>query len=245
MAKRFEAPRNREAAVRFDRAGKAKAASGEVPPGVASKDVPFGWVELVSGDPALRLRVRMGEGAPTVTGGYGGWQEVERPGRVALAHWKGASPLRLTLDLLFDGFDAGKSVEPALRDLERMTRRHANRASSPVLHVGGAVPHGNWSWVIEDIDWGDALRRSSDGHRVRQAVGVRLMQWVVDDLVVEGAAARARFMKARTGTVTVRSDENLRAVAKRAKVGVSALARANAIRDPKRKLSTNRVLRLP
>lgn len=134
-----------------------------------------GWVTLTCGDPALALTVRLGEDAPKLTGGLGGWETVARPRDVGMTVWDGVEPYQLTLSLMFDGFAAQRSQERALRALSRVAR--GDRESSPgVLSVGG-IPLPADSWVIEGIEFGEPITRN-DGDRLRQPLTLTLREYV-------------------------------------------------------------------
>lgn len=190
-------------------------------------------LEPVNGK-TLTLEVPAGEGSPTVTDGYGGWEVVNRPFRTGLTVWRGFSPIILSVPLLFEGFDEGKSLEGDIEVLELMAGR--GRDGGPVrpppvlrLHSGsiftdrdsGLIPanyrtltDSSIVWVINDIDWDDSPLRNSSGNRIRQACTVTLMQFVGPEKLAIPAA------KGKTGTtgvktIRVKQGDTLRSLAKK------------------------------
>ena len=131
------------------------------------------------------------------TGGYGGWDIVERPRRLSLTQWNGRPPVSMDIALVFDGFTDDKSVEGDCLDLERMAFHDADKFEPPptITITGDAVPHSNLEWVITNITWGNVIRRSSDGRRTRQEATVSVVRYVDADKVQMSAAQRARDHK--------------------------------------------------
>jgi hypothetical protein len=119
----------------------------------------------------------------------------------------------------------------------------------PTLVVEGSLPHDESRakqnrWVIESLEWSDAIRRASDGHRVRQAVTVTLMLFVEADKLnrLKKLAKRGgRFISART-------NDTFAKIAKRelksAKLG-PRLARHNGKRSADTKLRAGTQVKLP
>lgn len=175
--------------------------------------LPAHLVEIRSEDADLKITALLGQEAPQLTGGVGGWEAVNRPNRRPLSVWRGVQePLRMVLPLLLDKWDdsaSGRSVEAECRVLERMGGLDRNDPEPPILIVEGSLPHDESRaksnrWVIEGLEWGDALRRAEDGHRVRQEVTVTLMLFVQDDKLSRirrgsSPGGRSRYVKARNG----------------------------------------------
>jgi hypothetical protein len=206
------------------------------PPPIPDANLPLGTLQIVGGNPLVKITALMGDSPPTITGGYGGWTDVERPGRMSLTAWKGGAPLRLRLVVMLDGYAAGASVQSQVANLEKLARRPAGAAHPPLVRVGGAIPHPSTNWVIEGLEWGDVALRDAAGRLVRQAATVSLVQFVDDDLIVERAAEKARSKRTTAKRTRVHKNESVRDVAKRLKIDAKALAKANDIRDPRRKL---------
>jgi hypothetical protein len=147
-------------------------AIGQVLNPPATGSLPSGYVRLTCGDPSFVLVALLGEEAPQLTAGVGGWTVVSRPREVGMTVWEGVEPHQLTLPLMLDG-DHTYSQEPALRGLLRVSR--GDRESPPgVVSLEGLPSLPADDWVIESIEYGDPIRRVSDMHRVRQAITLTL-----------------------------------------------------------------------
>lgn len=156
----------------------------------------------------LLIQVRLGDGDVKVSGGVGGWDAVGRPLRTPMTVWKGiASPLTMTLPLLFDGFGegaSGTSVEADIAKLEAMggldlSKNAPADPEPPLLVVEGSIPHdasrepdNRWVIATDGLEWGSAIKRRSDGHRVRQSVLVTLWLFQEDDRLESIASGKAK-----------------------------------------------------
>lgn len=210
---------------------------------------PPDYVAIAAPDRGLFVLARVGDGTPTVSGGVGGWEAVPRPLRRPLTVWRGTpDPLTLSLPILLDGFDEDKPVEKDVRTLEKMGGLDRGDPEPPELIVEGAVPHSETHrgrWVLNGLDWGDAIRRASDGQRVRQAVTLTLVLKVDDDRLdrIRHAQARPtyRYVHARPGDTY----EKIAARELKLKRLGSRLARLNGGRSPDVKLPKNHRVKLP
>lgn len=189
-------------------------------------------------------------GVQVQSDGYGGWSTVSRPRNVGLLTWDGFAPLTMTVDVLFDGLQDGRSVEQDIVNLEKLAGRGPGVGSQTqppdvtlTSHSGFAslVPHNfngeSVPWVVTVIDWGDMLRRRDDGHRVRQAATVTIQQHVQDKrLKAASVAQRKNAHGRRHRTHIVRKGETLMSIA-RAEYGNADrwqdIAKANGIKDPR------------
>lgn len=196
----------------------------------------------------LRLVVRLGDGSPRTSGGVGGWESVARPGRRPLVAWRGVQdPLRMHLPILFDGFP-DRSVESEVRTLEKMGGLDRGDPEPPLLVIEGALPHDQSRaaqnrWIIEGIEWGDAYRRP-DGHRVRQAAEVTLIEHTEDDHLERVRPLRTprfRYVRARQGDTF----ERLAARVLGTKRLGARLARLNGKRSPDLRLKAGQRYRVP
>lgn len=137
----------------------------------------------------------LGDGAPEVTDGYGGWEAVPRARNVALVQWNGRNPLTMKIPIMFDDFAGGNGtkIEADIRQLEKMAGLEVGMKQPPLVLFNsmGVVPHdiydaGRNDFVISSIEWGDS-DRNEHGNRVRQAASVIVMEYSFDD-VIGGAA---------------------------------------------------------
>lgn len=212
--------------------------------------VPIGWALLqASDDPALSIVVELGDSAPRVTQGYGGWDSVERARRVALTSWRGFEPVAIELELFIDNLAEGKSIEPVLDILEALAGRgrRSTGGEPPLLRVdtSGVMPHDltaspDVRWVITDLDWDDEdTIVNHAGNRIRAGVTVALLQHVRDTRLEDRALLARRQAQAKQGakrTYTAKTGETLVTIA-RDKLGDPGrwdeLAKLNNIRDPR------------
>lgn len=222
-----------------------------------------GYIVFKSATPNVTVTVLAGDGAPTVTDGYGGWDEIARPRRIGMATWNGYPALRLSIPIVFNSVGlgnpavqpSGAAIERDIALLEGMARSPRPAKEPPAISLdchGALIPHKDIKkWVIENIEWGDALRNSS-GDRIRQDATVTLMEKIEDAAIEERSAAnRAREKSGQTkkhpGRYTVKKGDTLSKIA-RVLLGDAdrwvEIAKLNNIRDP-RTLKVGRVLKLP
>lgn len=162
-----------------------------------------GYVIIWTDDPPAQVIARLGDERPEVSAGYGGWEEVERPKRTTVTTWKGQPARRLTLPILLDGFAANVPVEYAIAQLERMALPLPG-GEPPTVRFnaqGNHLPGKALVWVVDDIQWGDAIMNAG-GERVRQAATLELLEYVSDELIKartlsKSAAERRRFLAQR------------------------------------------------
>lgn len=149
----------RPPAVHGGGGGHARTLRGFVPPS--------GEVRLESRDGRLRVQTLMGVTPPRIiSGGYGGWELIARPRRVALTEWTGNEPVRQEVALLFDGW-AGEarrgSVAAAVvaaqrslfpKDYDARSRRRPATPPSEVSVEDDLIELGR----MASIDWGDGIQ---------------------------------------------------------------------------------------
>jgi hypothetical protein len=163
-----------------------------------------GWVRVSSTDPPVSLTVRLGDGRPDVSAGYGGWSEVARPRRRPLSVWVGSPGLRMTVPILLDGFRAHRSVERDIANLERLALPTAADGAPPRVRLvarGGAVPHTDRVWVVDSLTFGDGAIMNAAGDRTRQPVTLALLEYIADVRVNEKSATtqtRAQAARAKS-----------------------------------------------
>jgi LysM repeat protein len=156
-------------------------------------------VIISSTRPNITITAWLGSDPPIVTGGYGGWEIVPRPGKQAVTIWKGHDPYQIDLPILFDNFKISYSVEADCTALERMARPVQPGDEPPIVTVSRFMPHSDIDeWVIQTLRWGDSIR-GENGQRVRQAVTVSLLRYIADDRVqLLSSAAKARTKAKKT-----------------------------------------------
>ncbi len=193
--------------------------------------------------------------------GDGNVERQEIPRRTARTVWKGRAPITLQVPILLDGWARRLSMEASIRNLDAMMGR--GRAGTPtgpldlIIDASGWVPYDQRTqpdlrWWIEGIEWSDSVDdviRRDDGHRVRQAAVVQLVQVVRGPVALRassGARARDQLRRDTQLTYTVRSGESLRDVARKFYGQTSRwedIARLNNLSHPT--VAAGRTLRLP
>lgn len=161
-------------------------------------DPPVGSCLVYSIDPSFKFTALLGDTRPNVDQGYGGWEEVARPRRSPLTTWRGQPGLHLSLPLLLDGFADNTSIEPTLATVEKLGSAVMGSSGSnsdpPHVHLqarGNHVPYQELTWVINDIQWGDA-EMDLRGNRTRQHFTLSLVQYVADVQIQDLSAANRR-----------------------------------------------------
>jgi LysM repeat protein len=199
------------------------------------------------------VTAELGPQVPAVSGGRGGWAEVQRPRRPAAIEWQGAGLRQATVQLFLDGFASNRAITGSLSALEAMAPTGAT-SEPPTVTVTGAWPvPGGVTWVIQDLAVSDQVLRASDGRPVRAMVTVSLLEHREPELVVRSTAAKRAQSKQSTTpragsrTYTVRSGDTLAGIAA-AELGSAKrwqeIATLNGIRDPNR-LTVGQKLRMP
>jgi LysM repeat protein len=221
-------------------------------------------VLITSSSPELTLYALLGASGAVPSEGYGGWTTVTRPKRPGVVIWEGRKPFRLSLDIILDEFIGGGSVEPQCNKLETLSLPIRKGEEPPIVKVtGDAIPTGpGTNWVINDVAWGDALRRA-DGKRTRQLATLDLYEHTQTSRIrdekasskARGKASSARKKKqsvkgkatSHPSTYTVKSGDTISTIAAR-KLGSAArwheIADLNNIRDSK-SIRVGQVLKLP
>lgn len=175
-------------------------------------------------DPNLGVSGWVGDGPVSNPSGPAGWEAVSRPKRVALTLWRGRDAPRIMVPFLFDRWREGLSVEDKVEALNALWGLGSDE-QPPVLTIDGAtIPRyareDGRTWVIESVEWGDAIRRDSDGLLVRQAGSITLMEYAQDKRL----AKLKRSTRPKYRQVNVRRGDTFAKIAKR-ELGAAKLAR--------------------
>jgi hypothetical protein len=148
-------------------------------------DPPHGWIRIICDKPALNIMHRMGPDPPNITGGFGGYDIVERPRQVSMTIWKGIEPFQLTFSLMMDVFhevrttDAYRSVEDDIESLIRCARG-AKDSEPGTVEVLGIPRLPAESWVFENVEFDSdgVIRDGRNFSRLRQKVTITLREEV-------------------------------------------------------------------
>ena len=71
----------------------------------------------------------------------------------------------------------GVWIESMLADLESLAIRQTGDETPHSVRLYGAVPHTEKRWVIQGLEWGDCIRDTANGRRMRQQVTVNLLEY--------------------------------------------------------------------
>lgn len=234
------------------------------PPRPVSHAPSLGYITLVSYPEAHDFTALLGDQVPNITGGAGGWVMKPRARRHSFTVWDGVDPIQLDIPILFDNWadGRGKNLEADILELEYMAGIIGGGQPPFVLfNSGGVVPHDYHGdpfrdWVIEDLTWGDA-ERNKEGNRLRQAVTIKLRQYLEDDPIIQGSPAqqakakkKAKQKKAAGKRVNKKfhvvkgARENLESIAAAEHVSWHKLKELNHIRDPKKILNQGKTIKL-
>lgn len=152
-----------------------------------------------TGSPLLTYLV----GDDVLSGGVGGWQDLERPLRRAAIEYVGTPGFVYELPLLFNGveFFPGRDlhVEAACIELMRWGNRNPKTGRPQVLRLEGAALKSppRVRWVIEALSWGESWR-DVNGRRIQQYVTVTLREFVEAE-VLRSPAKASRERRNRGG----------------------------------------------
>lgn len=149
--------------------------------------------------------------------GYGGHPIGARPKKKALTVWEGRQPFQMEVPVILDL--GGELVEGLRATLDRMAISVNGQQPPPVKIVSnkGRLPipadiSETADWWIEDLKWGEELRRASDGELVRQEVTVTLLERI-DDALLRTTPKTVSTHRSRS--YTVKSGDTLHTIAAR------------------------------
>lgn len=213
-----------------------------------------GRVRITCDDPHLILEGYLGPDSPSLTGGFGGWNITGRPRQVGMTTWDGIDPFELTFQLLWDGIvgpvrqtvrEFQHSVEPALRDL--MTVVRGDKESDPgIVDVDGIPSLPTKRWVITNVDFGDAIRRVSDMHRVRLLLTFTLLEYIAPHFEPLGRKAVGKD-KGKTVVINAKDKDTPQKIAGRRHVKWTVIRALNPgiVKSANQKLKKGTKLRVP
>lgn len=150
-----------------------------------------GWVHLMSHQPYLNQRVRLGPDGFKITAGFGGWNTTTRPRAVGMTTWTGVPPYEAKLQIIYNDWDG---VENLIRQLMDVARGSVSSGPGIVWLDGiPALPVDRW--IISDLEFDDDhMIRKTDMRRRRQIVTITLLEYQppVYELLAKNALKKAR-----------------------------------------------------
>lgn len=223
----------------------------------------YATVRVYSIAPPLQVVGLLGEAAPSVDAGTGGWELTERPRRAPVTTWKSPPPRKVALDLMLDGWASRTTVAAQVDAIEAMALPQDTHTQPPVVFLdapGVRVPSAPAGWVITSLELAESLR-AVDGNLYRQLVKLELTEYVADVLADPKRAPKrkpkpkpkpapkktTRAKSKATASTSGYDGETLPQIAQRT-LGASGrwpeLAALNGIRDP-RAVRAGQLIRLP
>lgn len=165
-------------------------------------------VLLVSNEERTFVKARLDDGYPQFFGGYGGWEDEPRPGRVSATVFRGASAPQMKLRLILGKWPVtskARNCERAIHVLDHFARLpidERGRDRPTLLRISGKVPHHRRRWFIENLEWGEI--DLFEGKRVRAFVTVTLRMYVPVELLArrDRTAHRTKPHRVRKGETT-------------------------------------------
>jgi len=156
-------------------------------------------VQLTCANPPATIDFLLGDGDISYSGGYGGWEEIERPKRAPIINWKGAPSRRLELPLILEGFGDDEPVDDKLFILARLASADGMQEPPKVTVSGTAIPGAVVvQWVISELNW-KATALNDSGARTRVEVSLSLIEAIGDDAIERTPKAPAKTYKVQKG----------------------------------------------
>lgn len=207
--------------------------------------LPHGAVRLWCPEFHLDLVVLMGDAAPKVTGGLGGWEVTARPRQVSMTTWAGVEPYQVELSLMLDGHAAGTSVEGQLARIMAVARGD-NESEPGILRVEGIAMPPAPKWIVEGVEFGDALLDARTGERTRQPLSVTLREYVPPEYLQLRRGA-TQGSKGKTRTITTKKGDTPAKVAARQRCTFAQVRALNRelVTKANQHLDTGTKLRVP
>lgn len=140
----------------------------------------------------------------SISGGAGGWEDIDRPRATSAVGWVGTPAKSVVLALELDGMEAlgvgrDRSLEADCAAIEAWGLKTHATGVPPILRVSGLVTiKPSERWVVDTIEWGAYLRNSA-GQRIQQDLTITLKRYAAAAVVL-GPAAKARSKQPKKKT---------------------------------------------
>lgn len=202
------------------------------------------------------VKVLMGDGPATPTGGIGGWVQKERPDAKSLTEWPGQGTFTQDVPIMINGFNNGDSVQGQANDLIKLGRNTEDDEVPPVFRIFGAIWMPWLSYVLEGIEWGteeDQVIREVDNTLYRQELTLHIAEYEDPDQIRLKRVRHAFGTSKGGGTnfpgnvYIAHKGDTLAKIAAKVygdRTRWKVLAKKNGIRDPNNVLKTGRRIKL-
>jgi hypothetical protein len=192
--------------------------------------VPPGYIFLSCPNPQLQILVLLGPDPFVPTGGFGGWDIVDRSRQVAMTIPKGIEPYQYTGSIMFDGLKHRQSQQD---DINRLMRcAHGDDASDPgIVSISGLPDLPADDWIIENLDF-DAdsqIRHNKSMELIRQKVTLTIREYIHPDYIKSAPSALKR-PKTDTTIITTKEGDTSHKIAVRQNCEWTDIKRLNPTR---------------
>jgi hypothetical protein len=171
-----------------------------------------------SADKRHTLTAPLGPTQPEITDGRGGWTEVARPRKPAIAEWEGPALVKGTLEIILDAWRTGGTTTRAQAVVNALAPL-SPKSEPPTVYVYG-VPQipSTIPWLVQSVTWTDWLERH-DGQPARVTVSFELLERRFGEVVTRTSAAKRSAGRhgtpAKTRTYVIKKGDTLSSVAAR------------------------------
>lgn len=153
--------------------------------------------------PNHKVTAALHDKPPVPREGGGGWEPVQLPKRAAVLIWRGRGLMQMQVPVIFDTGNDEHPLAGADDTLIHMWRPEVPEGEQapepPVIEIsspGDAVPFTDLEWVVEDIEWGEAVA-DAKGRKTQQAYVIVLREFREDERLQTADQAKGKKTKAR------------------------------------------------
>jgi hypothetical protein len=201
------------------------------------------------------ITLTIDDGEAALTQGFGGWESVARPQRIAITRFTGNEPIGQDVPVFLDGYADGRNVEPQLQRLLRESRATNTGEPPTVWKLSGPIYYPEKEWIVSAIAFGDTLRTPSADNQnavlTRQRATISFLEYVRPDQIRVKRIKRTYKPKGKKKRIEAkgRSIKQITVEFYGTSEGLVAKALGKKqrppVRDVKKKLGKKRKIRLP